>query len=149
VVGVVACVALAQLIRPDRTNPPVDAAQRIDRQLSIPSDVRVILDRSCRDCHTNETRWPGYSRVAPISWLVAYDVNEGRGEMNLSEWGRYDSEEAREKLKDMCKEVRGGDMPVWPYIWMHPETKLSPAEVERLCAWTEEQRARPMETVSR
>ena len=141
--------AAAQLIRPDRTNPPVNAAQRVDAHLAVPADVQAIFDRSCRDCHSHDTRWPAYSQVAPISWLVAHDVNEGREEMNLSDWGRYDRDEAREKLKDICKEVRGGHMPVRSYTWMHPGAKLSSAEVERLCAWTEQQRSTPMETLGR
>jgi Haem-binding domain len=74
--------------------------------------VQAILDRSCRECHTNETRWPAYSAVAPVSWYFAHDVHEGREHLNLSEWGRCDGKKARHTLEELCEEVREGEMPV-------------------------------------
>jgi hypothetical protein len=140
---------LAQLIRPERTNPPVDTAERVDAHLIVPSDVQAILDRSCRDCHTNETRWPGYSAVAPVSWYIAHDVHEGREHLNFSEWGSYDEKKARHTLEELCEEVREGHMPVAAYTWLHPAAKLAPGDVKRLCEWTDTERAKPMETLRR
>jgi hypothetical protein len=132
--------AALQLIRPDRTNPPVDPALRIDAHVTVPADIGAILDRACRDCHTNQTRWPWYSHVAPPSLLLAHDVREGRDELNFSEWGDYDEETASEQLEDICDQVRQRQMPLRPYTWMHPEARLSDDDVQRLCAWTDRAR---------
>src|SRR5580765_2224450 len=78
-----------QLVRPDRTNPPVKAADSL--QAKAPAAINALLDRSCRDCHSNETRWPWYTNVAPTSWLVANHVHEGRDHFNYSEWTGYPS----------------------------------------------------------
>ncbi len=130
--------AAAQLIRPDRTNPPVNPASAL--QAAPP--VQAIFDRSCRDCHSDRTVWPWYSQVAPVSWLVADDVKEGRGELNFSRWSEYPRDRARRKLSKICEEVRGGDMPLWYYTPMHAGTKLSAAERDAVCQWTQAELAR-------
>jgi hypothetical protein len=135
---IVVMFGLLQLVRPERTNPPVDPAMRLDAHLTVPADVAAILDRSCRDCHTNETRWPWYSHVAPPSLLLSRDVRTGRDELNLSEWGNYDEEIASEQLEEICTQVKEGVMPLRPYTWLHPDSRLSSADVTRLCRWTEE-----------
>lgn len=132
--------AALQLVRPERTNPPVDPSMRLDAQLTVPREVAAILERSCRDCHTNETRWPWYSQVAPPSLLLAHDVREGRDELNFSEWGDYDAETADEQLEEICEMVTDGEMPLRPYTWLHPDARLSAADVSRLCEWTEQAR---------
>src|SRR5215472_9764406 len=76
----------AQFVRVDRTNPPSKPGASLLALSSTPPHVRAILDRSCRDCHSNDTRWPWYSRVAPISWVLLQHVNAGRDRLNYSEW---------------------------------------------------------------
>ena len=125
-----------QLIRPARTNPPVDPAKTIEAALPVDPAMAAILDRSCKDCHSNRTVWPWYSNIAPVSWLLAHDVNEARSKMNLSEWTGYSRAEAQTLLMHMCEEVSGGDMPPWDYTAVHSGTALSPAEVKTLCDWT-------------
>ena len=138
---VVVVVVLAfQVRQPDRTNPPVDPAQAIARHLTVPDDVAAILDRACRDCHSNETRWPLYAYVAPISWEVAEHVANGRQEMNLSEWGTYDRETAQDLLTVMCRQARSRDMPLPSYTRLHRGARLADAEIKRLCEWTSAER---------
>lgn len=129
--------AAIQLFPPERTNPPVDPARTLEAHVAIPADIAAVLERSCRDCHSNETTWPWYSYVAPASWLLAYDVREARGEMNFSEWGDYDAEDASHLLEEACELVEEGEMPLPPYTWLHPGAKLSEGDVARLCEWTE------------
>jgi hypothetical protein len=126
----------AQLVPLDRTNPPADPQHDIVAQLAPPAAVAAVFERSCRDCHANSTRWPWYSRVAPASWIVLDDVKSGRRHLNLSEWGRYDRTRASEKLKEICEEVKSGEMPDFKYTLIHREAKLSDAEVQAICAWT-------------
>jgi hypothetical protein len=140
--GILLLIVVAlQFVRPERTNPPVDPTARMQVHVQVPPEVQAILDRSCRDCHSNETRWPWYSAVAPMSFLLVHDVTEGRDELNFSEWSDYDEETAGKQLQHICEEVREGEMPIKAYALVHPEAKLSPQDVERLCGWTTTARA--------
>jgi hypothetical protein len=131
-----------QFFGPAKSNPPIDPSQTIDAQLRVTPQVSAIFARSCNDCHSNKTRWPWYSNVAPVSWLVIDDVNQGRAAMNLSEWGRNDKDWQSKKLRQMCEEVQDGAMPLNSYTPMHPGSKLSPEDVKTLCDWTNAERAR-------
>jgi hypothetical protein len=88
-VGLLTLFLAAQIYQPERSNPPIDESKTIFATLNVSPDVKAILDRSCSDCHTNNTRWPWYSYVAPTSWLTARDVKNGRSSLNLSVWGTY------------------------------------------------------------
>ncbi len=141
VVVVVVLIGL-QFVRPAKTNPAVDQSQTIYANLQVPPQVAAILDRSCQDCHSNTTRWPWYSNVAPLSWLIVEDVNDGRQQLNLSEWSRYDKRRAGNKLEEICEEVKSGAMPIWSYAQIHRSDKLSPEDVKMLCDWSAAERAR-------
>ncbi len=104
------------------TNPPVTKEPVWDS----PS-TRELFHRACFDCHSNETRWPWYAYVAPVSWLLARDVNGGRRHLNLSTW-----DQPQRHAKDIAHEVNSGDMPPWFYLPMHPNAKLSDAEKQAL-----------------
>ena len=138
---IVVLFGLMQLARPERTNPPVNPSLTLAAHVAVPPPVSAILDRSCRDCHSHQTTWPWYSRVAPASWLVVHDVNEGRDHLNFSTWATQGDADRRESLADICKEVRRGDMPVKPYLLLHGEAALTAADVDTLCAWTDAARA--------
>lgn len=125
---------LMQVIIPARTNPSSDPAMHFRAVRPDAVAAAAILDRSCRDCHSNDTTWPLYSRIAPVSWLVAHDVNEGRAELNLSEFGTWDAKKQQHKLEELCTQVTEGEMPMWIYTVMHPGTTLRPGEAETLCA---------------
>jgi hypothetical protein len=81
--------------------------------------------------------WPWYSNIAPVSWLIVHDVNEGRRELNFSQWGTYTPQRRDRKLTQICKEVREGEMPGTMYPALHPNAKLSSSDVQALCDWTE------------
>ncbi len=137
---VLAAFLAIQIRQAERTNPPFDPAQVIDKHLPVPADVKAMLDRSCRDCHSHETRWPIYSYVAPMSWELVEHVNHGREEMNLSEWGDYDIESMQDILAAMCRQVRKGAMPLPQYTMIHRSARLSTSEVDRFCSWTADTR---------
>ena len=125
----VAIVAI-QLVPVDRASPPVAA------DVAAPANVRAVLKRACYDCHSNETAWPWYSRVAPVSWLVAQDVREGRKELNFSDWGSYAAKRQVRKLKEVREQVADGEMPPWFYVAVHREAVLSAEDKALLKAWT-------------
>jgi len=92
--------------------------------------VRELTVRACFDCHSNEVRWPWYSHVAPVSWLVQWDVDQGRADLNFSEWATGREQEA----DDLAEVVRDGSMPVWQYLILHPDGRLSGDEKDTLAA---------------
>jgi hypothetical protein len=127
-----------QFVRPPRTNPPVNAHATLAAHVRVPPEVAAILDRACRDCHSNETRWPWYSNVAPVSWWVIDHVNHGRSHFNYSEWRRYDRDESARLLKESCKMARAGTMPLDEYVRMHRSARLTSREIDALCAFTQQ-----------
>jgi hypothetical protein len=126
-----------QFIRPERTNPPVDQSKTIFATLDVPPNVRAILERSCFDCHSNNTQWPWYSHVAPTSWLVASDVKQGRGHVNFSTWADYDETRQISKLDMISQMVTDDKMPLKTYRLMHPKSVLTKAEVDLLSNWAQ------------
>ncbi len=132
-VALVVVLAAAQVVRPGRANPPTDASRTIQAQMAADSGLVTVLDRACRDCHSNRTVWPWYTQVAPVSWLMAYGVSTGRKAVNFSEWGAYPPERQRTLLAESCRDVTAGKMP-GPYALLHPETRLSARDVEVVCA---------------
>jgi hypothetical protein len=131
-----------QFFGPAKSNPATDPAQTIEAQLQVTPEVASILDRSCNDCHSNKTRWPWYSNVAPVSNFVIDHVNEGREELNFSQWGNMDKDRQARKLRKVCEEVKDGAMPLSSYTPLHPGSNLSAADVKTLCDWTNSERAR-------
>jgi hypothetical protein len=104
------------------TNPPVQ------QEPAWPdTQTRDLAVRACFDCHSNETTWPWYSNIAPVSWLVAHDVEEGRQRMNFSEWNR-----AHNAVGEVSEVVNSGEMPPFYYAIMHPKAQLTDAEKQIL-----------------
>ena len=140
---VVACLFLiAQFKRPAKTNPAFDQSMAIEAHTQLDPKVAGILERSCNDCHSNKTRWPWYANVAPMSWFVIDHVNHGREHMNLSEWGKYGSDERKALMNDFCPLVTENAMPLSSYTPLHPGSKLSDEDKKRVCEWAAGERAR-------
>src|SRR5215468_9730426 len=93
--GVFVVFAAAQLVRPERANPATDASRTIQAHARTTSGLVTVLDRACSDCHSNRTVWPWYTEIAPVSWLMAYGVREGRKAVNFSEWAAYPPDQQR------------------------------------------------------
>jgi hypothetical protein len=143
IVIVLACAfVVIQFWRPARTNPAVDPAQTMHAQLQVTPQVSGILERSCNDCHSNATRWPWYTNVSPVSWFVVNHVNDGRKELNFSEWGWFSTNRKVKKLQEICEQVEDGAMPLTTYTPLHSGSKLSPDDVKALCDWANAERSR-------
>lgn len=119
-----------QFVPAEITNPPVTA------DVGAPPEVAAVLRRACYDCHSNETVWPWYSKVAPFKFLLAHDVEEARAALNFSTWDAYSAEQAAHKLEEVWEEVEEGEMPLWFYTPLHPEAKLSDSDRELLHGWS-------------
>lgn len=97
--------------------------------------VRAVLDRSCGDCHSDHTRWPWYSRTAPVSWVLYRDVSKGRAKLNFSDW-KQKTGTANARM-EICDAVTDGNMPLHGYTLLHSDAKLSKEDVELICNWAE------------
>jgi hypothetical protein len=137
VVIAVLAAASIQFVRPARTNPQTDPGRTLTALMSVPPDAAAILDRSCRDCHSNETRWPWYSSVAPVSWFVIDHVDHGRSHFNYSNWAQYDRAEAARLLKNICTLSRQEAMPMPSYTRMHRTARLDEPDILALCEWAD------------
>ncbi len=120
-----------QLIRPEKTNPPVDEALT----LKAPDNVMKILKTSCYDCHSNETKWPWYSQIAPLSWNIIGHVNDGRDALNFSKWSEIDPKIKTKRLKRSIKTINNGMMPLSNYLMMHEAAQLSNEQKKTIIDW--------------
>lgn len=126
---VIVLLAVIQLVPVERRNPPVTA------EITVSPEVHVLLKRACYDCHSHETVWPWYSSVAPISWLVAHDVSEGREHLNFSTWGELPATSRAKRLEKTARAVAEGWMPPWFYLPAHPDARLSDQDKSVLLGW--------------
>ena len=122
-----------QFTNPERTNPPVQQDGLIT--LQAPADVTASLHAACYDCHSYETKWPLYARIAPASWLVASDVNDGRKKMNLSRWPADPAQAARQ-LDRINEAVDYREMPPKKYTLIHTDARLTDAQRKAVLDWT-------------
>jgi hypothetical protein len=118
-----------QFIPVERANPPIIS------DIGAPEKISNILRTSCYDCHSNETTWPWYSHIAPVSFLVASDVKEGRKHMNFSEWNKYSPKDQSKFLEEIIEEVEEGEMPLTSYTFTHPNAKLDAYRIKMIKDW--------------
>ena len=128
----VAALVAIQFVPVQRTNP------RVESDVQTSPELKAIFRRACYDCHSNETVWPWYSHIAPISLLVANDVKEGRRELNFSGWDQYNEQRKARKLKEIVEQIEENKMPQWYYILMHPDAKLSQSDKEIILKWAKQ-----------
>jgi hypothetical protein len=140
VLGGIAVFALLQLTNPARTNPPV--VQDFVAADSPPPEVAALLHAACYDCHSHATRWPWYSKVAPMSWLIASDVTGGRKHINLSNWPTSEPERAVRWLDNMSEEIGNKEMPPKKYTTIHADARLSDGQRKQLSDWLDAESAR-------
>jgi hypothetical protein len=139
-VALVAGFALLQLTNPPRTNPTV--VSDLMTTNAPPPQVAAMLHAACYDCHSSETRWPWYSRVAPMSWLIANDVKEGRKNMNLSDWPNDNPLRAAKRLENMSDEIGSDEMPPKKYTAIHADARLTESQRKELTDWLDAEAAR-------
>jgi Haem-binding domain len=126
---------MIQFIRPDMAPVPVDPKHTVQAVLTVPPNIDATIHRACYDCHSNETRWPWYSQISPVSWWLKSHVNDGRKALNFSEFAALPKKKQIKKLGDACDQVKQGDMPLKTYLPMHPAAHLTDADRAALCTW--------------
>ena len=135
VIALVLLVVIIQFFTIDKTNPEVIQENDFITITNPPESVVQILKATCYDCHSNESKYPWYSNVAPVSWWVKDHIDEGRDELNFSEWGTFSNKRIAKKLEEVVEEVEEGEMPLPPYLITHSDATLSEQQTKELIDW--------------
>ena len=133
--GLLAILLVIQFIHPAKNASAAITAQDISTMYAVPDSVHVILQKACMDCHSNNTRYPWYDRIQPVAWWLTDHINEGKRELNFSEFGSRTPDKQAKKLKKLAKEVQEGGMPLNSYTWMHKDAILTEQEKNTLITW--------------
>ncbi len=133
--GIIVFLIIAQFFRIDKTNPPVDPMNTIEKLENAPQDVTQLLERACYDCHSNNTNYPWYTNIAPVSWWVKRHINKGRAALNYSEWGTYSPSKKQHKKEESADFIEKGWMPIGFYKIMHSEARITDEERKLLVDW--------------
>lgn len=128
-------VIVVQFAPVERENPVTDQNLDFFVATEMPADVQSVFKNSCYDCHSNETIWPWYSYVAPVSFVITHHVEEGRDQLNLSSWGEFDPDEKKGILKHMKKEIEKGEMPLAGYTVLHGNAKMTEERKALVIQW--------------
>ncbi len=139
--GIVVIAIVIQFIRPDMSLPPVNPTHTIQAVMNLPPSIDSTIHRACYDCHSNESRWPWYSQISPVSWWLKSDVTDGRNALNFSEFATMTKKKQAKRLGDASDEVKKGDMPLKLYLPMHPAAHLTDADRQAFIAWATSEKA--------
>jgi hypothetical protein len=129
---------IAQFIRPAKNDKIRNPQNDISFQLQIPTDVRKKIVDACYDCHSERTHYPFYNNIAPVSWMMASHVKNGKEHLNFSDWASYDKKKQIQLLSDICDVITEGEMPLWSYKFMHSSAVIDPGQKDAICNWTEQ-----------
>ncbi|MDP2137879.1 MAG: heme-binding domain-containing protein [Candidatus Didemnitutus sp.] len=139
--GVGVVLIAIQFIRPARNLGVVEGPNFIGTKHAVPAEINRHLQRSCYDCHSNQTKYPFYANIQPVGWWLDWHVRDAKKHLNFSEFATYTPKRAAHKLEEVAEEVRKKHMPLDSYLWMHDEAKLTEAEIEAIAQWADALRA--------
>lgn len=139
--GLLAVLVIMQFIRPERNVSEIPSANDIRVQYPMPANVESILKRACYDCHSNNTNYPWYTNIQPIGWWMQHHVDEGKAELDFSEFATYSPKKADHKLEEVVEMVEEKEMPLESYTWIHKDAVLSAEEIEIVTQWANELRS--------
>ncbi len=124
-----------QFFRIDKNIPTSDSSLDFITVGQVPDDIQHILKNSCYDCHSNQTKYPWYAEIAPLSWWIGHHIEEGREHLNFSEWGNYSEKSKTHKLEECYEEIDEGEMPMTAYSLVHASARLQDPEKGELIRW--------------
>lgn len=124
-----------QFFRPEKNISTGVSENHISKKYETPEEVKIILDKSCNDCHSNNTRYPWYANLQPVAWWLNDHIEEGKGEINFDEFLTYPAKKARHKMEEVNEMVKEGEMPLNSYTWVHKEAVLSESEKLAIANW--------------
>jgi hypothetical protein len=128
---------IIQFIHPAKNKSEGVQANNIAALYPVPADVKTVLDKACMDCHSNNTRYPWYSKIQPVDWWLTDHVNEGKRELNFDEYANKPVRYRYRKIEEAIEQVKKGEMPLNSYTWIHKDAILSDTEKNAFYAWCE------------
>jgi hypothetical protein len=137
ILTIVGVLILIQLIRPGANKNEAPSPQALTAHYMVPDSVLTALKVACYNCHSNNTAYPWYDQVAPVSWFVAYHVSRGKKHLNFDEFEAYPVKRKLKRLKDISESVEEGTMPISSYTWMHSEAMLTASQKKLIIAWAD------------
>ncbi len=126
---------LIQFIRPEKNIEKTKSKDHLLNSVEVPQNIAKILQNSCIDCHSNNTAYPWYNNIAPVSWMLKQHINEAKEELNFSEWNTYSVKKKKHKIEEMEEEVVEGEMPLKSYTIIHQDAVLSKQERTQFINW--------------
>ena len=134
-IGLLVALVIIQFIHPEKNANAAVTSQDITVLYPMPDSVHQVLVKACYDCHSNNTRYPWYNNIQPVAWWLNDHINEGKKELNFSEFGKRPLVKQAKKLKKVAKELQEGDMPLDSYTWIHKDAVLTDAEKNMIIDW--------------
>jgi hypothetical protein len=141
-ISILAILIAIQFIRPERNEGEAATQMDVTHFVDVPDNVMTVLQNSCYDCHSNNTNYPWYANINPVGWWLNNHVEEGKSELNFSDFAQYDIKRMDHKLEEAAEEVEEGHMPLPAYTWIHRQAELSPEQVSLIKEWVAAERAK-------
>lgn len=134
-IGLLIVLVVIQFVRPEKNTSGTVGANDIRVSNPVSANVLSVLKRACFDCHSNNTNYPWYANIQPLGWWLQNHINEGKEELNFSEFGTYSAKKAAHKLEETAEMVEEKEMPLESYTWIHKNAKLTPDEIKLVADW--------------
>lgn len=125
-----------QFIRPERNSGEIHSENDISHVVTVPDEIESILVKACYDCHSNKTDYPWYTNVQPVGWWMQHHVDEGKAELNFSEYKNYPFKKQKHMLHESAEMIEENSMPIDSYLWTHSQAKLTQEEKELFIRWS-------------
>lgn len=136
-IAFLALLLVIQFIRPSRNVSAKTSPDDIAAHYAVPAHVQQLLDHACNDCHSDNTRYPWYVNIQPVGWWMQHHVNDGKEELNFSEFASYTAKKQNHKLRSVIEQIKKGDMPLDSYLWIHKDAVLSDVDKQALITWAD------------
>lgn len=136
--GLLAVLVLIQFIRPQRNQFANASSNDIAMHYPVPENIVGILKRACYDCHSNYTTYPWYTNIQPVGWWLQNHINEGKRELNFSEFATYTRKRKAHKMEEVAEMVEKGEMPLNSYTWIHKDAILTKEEASAVISWAKD-----------
>ena len=127
--------AIAQFFGPDKNEGDLASLDRFYTETNTPENIKIILNESCNDCHSDVSRYPWYNNITPVNYWMAEHINDGKKHFNISNWSTYSVKKKDHKLEELIEMVEEKEMPLDSYTWTHEDAKLSQDQIDAVLAW--------------
>lgn len=125
----------AQFFSPKKNKGDIAELKTFYAETNPPKKVKIILENSCFDCHSNNTTYPWYNNITPVNYWLNHHVKDGKKHLDFTKWNNYSLKEKAHKMEELYEEIEHGEMPLKPYTWTHADAKLSTEQIQLVVSW--------------